>query len=177
MNSRLILLLVLVASAALMRLLPHPPNFTPVAALALFAGAHFHSRGLAVGAPLTAMLLSDLALQATTGYGFHATMWAVYLSFVLVVGLGLALQSRRRLAPVAAAALASSLLFFALSNFAVWAEGLLYPRTLDGLAACYIAAIPFYGPTAAGDLFYSAVLFGLFAAADQRLSRAQPALQ
>ncbi|HUS24097.1 MAG TPA: DUF6580 family putative transport protein [Candidatus Binatia bacterium] len=175
MNPRLVLLLGLVASAAAMRLLPHPPNFTPVAALALFAGAHFERRAWAFAVPLAAMLLSDLALQGLHGYGFHSTLPAVYASFVAVVGIGLALRTRRRPLPVAAASLAASVLFFAATNLAVWAEGLLYPRSAEGLVACYVAAIPFFGATVLGDLFYSGVLFGLFAAADRRLPRAATA--
>jgi len=163
MNTRLSLILLLVASAALMRLVPHPPNFTPVAALALFAGAHLTRRLWAFVVPLAAMALSDVALQVLYGFGWHSTLWAVYLSFAAVVAIGLGLQSRRRPGPVAAAAVASSLLFFVVTNFAVWADGLLYPRTAEGLVTCYVAAIPFYGWTLAGDLFYTAVLFGLFA--------------
>lgn len=176
-QSRLLLMLVLVASAAVMRLVPHPPNFTPVAALALFAGAHFERRLLAFAAPLAAMLLSDFALQLMTGYGWHSTMWAVYLSFAATVAVGFALQSRRRPGPVAAAALGSSVLFFVVTNFAVWAEGLLYPLTAAGLATCYVEAIPFFSWTLAGDLFYVAVMFGLFAFASRRLpDPATPAL-
>jgi hypothetical protein len=175
MNSRLALILTLVASAALMRLLPHPPNFTPVAALALFAGAHFERRRWAFLVPLAAMILSDLALQAAFGYGIHSTLPAVYLSFAAVVGIGLWLRDDKRPLRLAGAALAASVLFFVTTNFAVWAGGLLYPRTLEGLVACYVAAIPFFGWTAAGDLVYAAVLFGLFAAVEPRLPR--PALQ
>jgi hypothetical protein len=174
MNSRLVLILTLVASAAVMRLLPHPPNFTPVTALALFAGAHLARRHLAFIVPLAAMVLSDFALQVLYGIGWHSTLWAVYLSFAVVVAIGLALQSRRRPGPIAAAAVASSLLFFVLTNFAVWADGLIYPRTAAGLVECYVAAIPFYGWTLAGDLFYTAVLFGLFAVMERRFA---PALQ
>ncbi len=177
MNSRLIVLLTLVASAALMRLLPHPPNFTPVAALALFAGAHFERRSLAFLVPLVAMFLSDVVLELTTGFGFHSQAPAVYLSFIAVVGIGLWLQPRRRAPLVLGAALLSSAVFFALSNFGLWAEGSLYPRTIEGLVACYIAAIPFFGATVLGDLFYCAVMFGLFAAVERRLPRSalQPA--
>lgn len=156
-----------------MRLLPHPPNFTPVAALALFAGAHFASRYLAFLVPLLAMFLSDLALQVITGNGFHSQAPLVYLSFVAVVGIGLWLQSRRRPVLILGAALASSMVFFVLSNFGLWMEGSLYPRTAEGLLTCFVMAIPFYGWTVAGDLFYSVVLFGLFSAADQRLPRAE----
>lgn len=175
MNARLAVLLTLVASAALMRLLPHPPNFTPVAALALFAGAHFERRSLALLVPLVAMFLSDIALELTTGWGFHSQAPAVYLAFIAVVGIGLWLQTRLRPALVLGGALAASTVFFVISNLGLWLTDTLYPATLEGLVACFVMAIPFFGWTVAGDLFYTAVMFGLFAAAERRLR--QPALQ
>jgi hypothetical protein len=150
--------------AAASRLIPHPPNFTPLAAMALFGGAHLSDKRLAFGLPLAALLLSDAVL----GF-YHGMIW-VYASFALMVCLGLQLQSRRRLLPVAGAALAGSVLFFALTNFGVWAAGGLYPRTLGGLGACYVAAIPFFQNTVAGDLVYTALLFGGFALAEKKFS-------
>lgn len=146
--------------AAALRLLPHPPNFAPIGALALFGGAHFARKRWAFAVPLGAMLLSDAALEGLTGWGFHRLTPAVYGSFALIVGLGLLLHGRRRLIPVAGAAVASSVLFFAITNFAVWALLETYPHTLAGLAACYLAAVPYFWNTLAGDLFYCAVLFG-----------------
>lgn len=174
MKPRLALLIALVAGAALMRLVPHPPNFTPIAALALFAGAHFESPRVALAVPLVAMLVSDVALQMMHGTGLHSALFAVYLSFVAVVGIGLLLNSRRRPAWILAAALASSTLFFVVTNFAVWAQGSMYPLTPEGLMACYIAAIPFFGWTVAGDLFYTTLLFGSFALAERRFALFAP---
>jgi hypothetical protein len=114
------------------------------------------------------MLLSDAVLELLYGWGFHAQMPVVYLSFAAIVGLGLLLRRRRRVASLPAAALAASTLFFLATNFTVWAGGGLYPHTAAGLAACYAAALPFFGPTLAGDFLYSALLFGLFALAEQR---------
>jgi len=148
--------------AAALRLIPHPPNFTPLAAMALFGGAYLSDKRLAFGLPLAALLLSDAVL----GF-YHGMIW-VYGSFVLMVCLGLQLQSRRRLRPIAGAALASSVLFFALTNFGVWASGDLYPRTFGGLGACYVAAIPFFQNTIAGDLVYTALLFGGFALVEKK---------
>ena len=96
----------------------------------------------------------------------------MYLSFLLIVGLGLWLQPRRRAPLVLGAALAASVLFFVLSNFGVWATDTLYPRTFDGLVTCYVMAIPFFDYTVAGDLFYTTLMFGLFAAAEKRLPQA-----
>jgi hypothetical protein len=148
--------------AAASRLIPHPPNFTPLAAMALFGGAYLSDKRLAFGLPLAALLLSDAVL------GFYHDMIWVYGSFALMVCLGLQLQSRRRLLPIAGAALASSVLFFVITNFGVWASGGLYPLTLTGLGACYVAAIPFFQNTIAGDLVYTALLFGGFAIVERK---------
>jgi hypothetical protein len=148
--------------AAASRLIPHPPNFTPLAAMALFGGAYISNKRMAFGLPLAALLLSDAVL------GFYHDMIWVYGSFALIVCLGLQLQSRRRLRPIAGAALASSVLFFALTNFGVWASAGMYPRTLGGLGACYVAAIPFFQNTIAGDLVYTALLFGGFALLEKK---------
>lgn len=164
----------LILAAALVRLLPHPWNFTPVGALALFAGATLRSRIAALAVPLTAMLISDAAI------GFHSGMPVVYGSIALSVCIGMILERRRR-SPlaVASAAVASSTLFFLTTNFAVWAAGHLYAKTVSGLLACYIAAIPFYGNDLAAQLLYAAFLFGTFAWAERRFAifdeRWQPA--
>lgn len=160
-NARLIAIGLLIAAAAASRLLPHPPNFTPIAAMALLGGAYAPDKRLAFALPLSALFLSDLAL------GLHSGMWAVYGSFALIVFLGFALRRSRSPLRVAGAALASSVLFFAATNLAVWAFGSMYPKTLAGLAACYTAAIPFFANTLAGDAFYTAVLFGGFALAQR----------
>ena len=160
---RTLTLTALVLLVALARLLPHPPNFSPVAALALFAGAHFGRRWLALLVPLAAMLISDLAL------GFHAFIGVVYGTFALTVLLGGLLRTRRRPLPVALGALGASLLFFILTNFAVWSTGGFYPLTSEGLVACYVAALPFFQQTVMGDLLYSGLFFGAFALLERQL--------
>ena len=107
------------------------------------------------------MALSDLAL------GLHASLPFVYAAFAAIVGLGLLLRTRRSVRTVGTAALGASLLFFGVTNLAVWALGGLYPLTGAGLLAAYTAALPFYAPTLAGDLFYTALLFGGFALAQR----------
>jgi hypothetical protein len=148
--------------AAASRLIPHPPNFTPIAAMALFGGAYISDKRLAFGLPLAALFLSDAVL------GFYRDMIWVYGSFALIVCLGVQLQSRRRLLPIAGAALAGSVLFFVITNFGFIISDDLYPRTLEGLAAGYVAAIPFFQNTLAGDLVYTALLFGGFAFAEKK---------
>jgi hypothetical protein len=162
-HTRLLAVLSAILLAAALRLVPHPPNFTPIAAMALFGGAMFGRRWLAFVAPLGALLLSDLAL------GFYPELAVVYLSTGATVAIGWALTKRRTALGVAAAALASSLLFFAVTNLGVWLVMDYYPKTLAGLAACYVAAIPFFQNTRAGDLFFSALLFGGFALAERRV--------
>jgi hypothetical protein len=161
-TQRALTLCLIIAAAAASRLLPHPENVTPVAALALFAGAHFERRSLALLVPLAAMLLSDMVL------GFHATQWAVYLGVALMCCIGFLLRTRRGAAPVALACLAGSVVFFVVSNVGVWLTGGLYAPTLEGLVACFVAAIPFFTNTLLGDAFYAALLFGGFALAERR---------
>lgn len=163
----------LILAAAASRLLPHPPNFTPVGALALFGGACLADKRLAFLVPLAAMFLSDLVL------GLHRGMPVIYLCFALVVCLGFRLRCHRRPLPVAAAAVAGALLFYLVSNFGVWARGRLYPLTLDGLATCYGAALPFLQNMLLGNLVYAALLFGGLAVTEQRFPNVrepQPAL-
>jgi hypothetical protein len=155
---------ILILAAALSRLLPHPPNFTPIAAIALSSAVYFDKR-FAFIIPLAAMLISDLFL------GFHTGMAWVYGSFFAIGGIGLWLRSHKRPLPIAGAALASSVLFFVVTNFGVWLTGTLYPKTLEGLIACYVAAIPFFQNTVAGDLLYTGVLFGLFEVIERYVRR------
>lgn len=167
MNSRLLVLITAILAAAALRLVPHPPNFTPIGAMALFSGAMLGRRLLAFVAPLAAMLLSDIVL------GFHSGMPFVYASIALIVFIGWVALERRSPLRIGLAAIAGSVLFFLITNLGVWATGNMYPHDAAGLAACYVAAIPFFQNTVAGDLFYAAVLFGGFAL----LERAVPALQ
>ena len=149
--------------AALSRLLPHPPNVAPIAAMALFGGAHFERKAWAFAVPLAALFLSDALL------GFHSLMPLIYGAFAAIVGIGFLLRRRRRPLQIAGATLAGSVLFFVVTNLGVWMLGSLYPKTLAGLATCYIAAIPFFGNTLLGDAFFTAVLFGGFGLAQRRL--------
>lgn len=165
MSSRVMLVIAIVVSAALSRLLPHVPNVTPITAVALFAGAYFSDRRLAFAVPLAALFLSDIVL----GFDRLGETVAVYLSFALVVALGLWVGHRRSALRVGAAALSASVLFFAITNFAVWAFGTLYPNTWAGLVQCYVAALPFFRHTLAGDLAYTILLFGGFALLERRI--------
>jgi hypothetical protein len=162
-KARFFALLSITVAAAAARLIPHPPNFTPIGAMALFGGAFLQDKRAAFAVPLVAMFLSDLLL----GYGMHALVPFVYGSFALIVCLGLLIRHRRSPFTIGGAALAGSVLFFVLTNFGVWLVGDLYPRTVEGLITCFVAGIPFFGNTLAGDAFYAATLFGGFAFAQR----------
>jgi hypothetical protein len=147
----------LILAAALSRLLPHPANFTPIAAMALVGGVYFNKR-IALVIPLAALVISDIVI------GFHNTIFFVYGSFVLIGVIGLWLKSHKKPLPILGATLLGSTLFFVVTNFGVWLTGggWFYPRTWQGLIECYTLAIPFFRNTIAGDLVYTGVLFGLF---------------
>jgi uncharacterized protein DUF6580 len=170
------LVLVLIGMALAGRLLPHPDNFTPVLAVALFGGAMLPGR-LGLLLPVAGLFLSDLAL----GYPFTGMTAVIYASFVAAAGIGRWLGARRTWPRTALSAAGGSLLFYAATNFAVWAlpgaHAPLYAPTLDGLLECYAMALPFLRNSLAGDLFWTVVLFGAFDLARSRLgtSRATPA--
>jgi len=167
---RFIMLAGMILAAAASRLIPHPPNFTPIAAIALFGGAQFSSKRAAFLVPVAGLFLSDLV------FGFYAITPVVYASFALTVCLGF-LARRRSVQRIAFAAVASAILFFALTNFGVWAIDNLYPATAAGLVDCYAAAIPFFRNMLLGNLLFSALLFGGFALAENRFVRLrQPAV-
>ena len=159
--------------AALTRLIPHPPNFTPITALALFGAATLTDRRLALLIPLVALFISDLGIEALhrmglmASWGIYSGMWVTYSAFLLVTLMGLLLRHRRNAVAIAGTTLAGSTVFFAVTNFGVWSSGHLYPRTLEGLLACYTAAIPFFQNSLLGDAFYATVLFGGFALAEK----------
>ena len=145
--------LIFVFIAALLRLLPHPPNVAPIAALALFGGAYLGKR-YALAVPFCAMLTSDMFL------GFHATMPYVYGSFFATGIVGLWLARHKTVRNTIAATLGSSLLFFLVTNFGVWAQDALYPKTFDGLILSYAMGLPFFRNTLVGDFFFVGILFG-----------------
>ena len=136
------------------RLLPHPWNYTPMMAIGLYAGAKSKRLPTGVLITLLALLLSDVVM------GFYKGMWYVYAASLVPVLIGYLLRNKERFGTMAAGALVSSLSFFIITNFMVWAMGHRYPHTSSGLAACLAAGIPFYQNQLAGDAFYTLALFG-----------------
>jgi len=161
-------LVLMVFVMALTRLLPHPPNFTPLIASALFGGAYCNRRFLAFAIPIGAMFVSDVGLEILTGYGFHRLMFVVYGSIALIVAMGFVLRRHLSVRWIAGMTVGASLLFFISTNFFVWLMSGLYPKTFDGLMACYVAALPFFGRSILGDLFYAGIMFGGWAFAESR---------
>jgi hypothetical protein len=163
LSTRTSALILIIVAAAATRLLPHPPNVTALTALALFGGACFADRRLAFAVPLLALTLSDAVLGLTGSWSemvVQAHVEVQYLAFALVVALGLALGRRRSAGRVAGYTLAGAIVFFVVSNFGVWLLQSMYPQTLEGLAACYVAAIPFFRNSLLGDFAWAALLFG-----------------
>ena len=158
---RTLLALAIIALAAALRIAPHPWNFTPVGAMALFSSAIIRDRRLAFFFPVLALLVGDIFI------GFHRLMPVVYASFLASVAIGFWLRDRRSLGRITGTTLLGAMQFFLVTNFAVWAFGLSYARNSAGLLACYVAGIPFFWNTLAGDAVYATLLFGGFALAER----------
>ena len=149
----------IVALGFLARLAPHPANVTPVAALALFGGSMLPA-GWAVSLPLATLVASDVAI------GLHHVIAFTWISFAATGLLGRWIARRPTAGRIVAASLIASVGFFLVTNFGVWwlgDDGRMYPRTLEGLWTCYVAALPFFRNSLIGDLAYTAGLFGLYA--------------
>lgn len=161
-TAHVLLLIALTVAVALSRLLPHPPNFSPVEAVALFGGAVFASRYVALLVPLAAMLLSDAFL------GFHSGMWLIYGCMAVIALAGTFMRGRITALRVLGSGIGAAVFFFVVTNFAVWAGSGMYALSFDGLLTCYVAAIPFFANSLAGVLVYSLVLFGAHALLTRR---------
>jgi hypothetical protein len=153
----------IVLAAAALRVVPHPMNFAPIGALALFGGAYFSSKRAALAVPLLSLVAGDIFT------GFHRLIPYVYASFLVSVAIGFLLRRKKSAPRIGAATLAGAIQFFLITNFALWASSIgNYPKNLGGLAECYLAGVPLSWNTLAGDAFYVALLFGVMALAEQR---------
>lgn len=173
-----LVLAALIIVAALTRVLPHPPNFSPIAAIALFGGAYFASRAWALLVPLAGLVISDLVLASING-GIYASwfsgsgIWVVYGCIALTAAAGFGLRGKVSGTRVLGYSLAATALFYLATNFAAWLGNPMYPQTSSGLIASYIAGIPFLQWSVLGTLVYAAALFGGF----ELLRRQLPALR
>ena len=148
-KQKIVLFVYFIGLIALSRIIPHPPNFTPVIAMAIFMPYLTSNLYSAILVPLSAMFVSDLYL------GFHSSMFWVYGSILLITTLSYYTMSiKSTYIHLGSNALLSSTMFFVITNFAVWMFGSMYPLTLEGLILCYTMAIPFFGNTLTSTLFY-----------------------
>jgi hypothetical protein len=153
----------IVLAAAALRIVPHPMNFAPIGAIALFGGACFSSKRAAVAVPLLSLIAGDIFI------GFHRLIPYVYASFLVSVAIGFWLRRKKSASGIGAATVAGAIQFFLVTNFAVWATSIgSYAKNVGGLAECYIAGLPLFWNTLGGDAFYVALLFGVMALAEKR---------
>jgi uncharacterized protein DUF6580 len=153
----------IVLAAAALRMVPHPMNFAPIGALALFGGAYFSSKRAAIAVPLLSLVAGDILT------GFHRLIPYVYASFLVSVAIGFWLRRQKSAWRIGGATVVGAIQFFLITNFALWASSIgNYAKNLDGLAECYIAGLPLFWNTLAGDAFYVALLFGGLALAEKR---------
>ncbi len=158
------LALILMMFGILFRIIPHAPNFTPTVAIALFGAAFLPNRRLAVIMPLALIIISDLFI------GLHDIVIFTWGSVVLASLIGLGLSKGRKTTTVLFGSLASSVVFYLVTNFGVWLAGW-YPPTPQGLLQCYVAGIPFFRNFLAGTLIYSAAFFVTYALAAKAVRR------
>jgi len=168
LKNKTYLIVLIIALAAISRLIPHPLNFTPIAALGLFGAAHLKPRWLAFAIPFVALWLSDIILmngplgKYYQGFQWFGHIW-VYSAFLIIIGIGFLIRGKVSFLNIIGASLGSSILFFLITNLGVWLGSAVYPQNISGLLMSYIAGIPFFWNTLAGDLFYCSVLFGSYA--------------
>lgn len=169
-NATILVVVSLIVLGIVSRLLPHPPNFAPITALALFGGAML-PKNYGLWLPLGAIILSDLII------GLHDTLIFTWGSFAVI-----ALVAQRKLSgkvsvgSVGFAAIGSSVFFYLVTNFGVWIQGTIYPLTAEGLVSSYIQGIPFFRNTLLGDVFYSGVFFGAYYFAVKTVVKYKPQL-
>ena len=169
--------MLIITIAVLIRLFPHPANFAPIAAMALFGGTYLNKK-YSIAIVFGTLILSDYLLLYVNPFSsqflhlsklysptamLHSTTIFVYGSFLLVALIGIWLKSHKSFKNILTACLSSSILFFLVTNFGVWAQGM-YARDITGLWESYVMGIPFFKNTVLGDLFYVGLFFGSFEA-------------
>jgi hypothetical protein len=162
LNKNNFILTIFILLGVLTRVIPHPPNFTAIGAIALFGGACFIDKRLSFLVPVSIMLISDLIL------GYHI-MLSVYISFIIIVFLGFRLARKRTSMKVINTAIIASIIFFIITNFSVFLTSTLYSKNIIGLIECYTLAIPFFMNTLVANIFYSLLMFYAFSLVKNRM--------
>ncbi len=176
MNKRLLYIFGLILLAAFSRMIPHPYNFAPLGAMSLFGAAYFANKKLAFLLPILAFFVSDLLVNNILYAGYYNNfviispgyIWT-YGAMLLIVLAGIFIFKKITFSRVITGGLAASAIFFIISNLGVWATSPTYPANIQGLIACYSAAIPFFHMTVIGDLVYSGLLFGSYELASRKI--------
>ena len=161
---------IIILLAAFTRIMPHPPNFSPMAAIGLFGAAHFAKKWQAFFIPLIGIWVSDLVINnyvysssSSNFVWFYSGFYWQYISYILIIFTGLFIFNRGiSLTKTAGGMLSSSGIFFLVSNFGVWAGGTMYPKNFGGLITCYAAGVPFIHNTIISDVLFTTVLFGTY---------------
>ena len=164
------ILSIIILLAAFTRIMPHPPNFSPMAAIGLFGAAHFAKKWQAFFIPLIGIWVSDLVINnyvysssSSNFVWFYSGFYWQYISYILIIFTGLFIFNRGiSLTKTAGGMISSSGIFFFVSNFGVWAGGTMYPKNFGGLITCYAAGIPFIHNTIISDVLFTTVLFGTY---------------
>ena len=162
MNKNNLIIIGFIILGVLTRIIPHPPNFTAIGAVALFGGAFIKDKKLSFIIPVFIMMLSDLIL----GYSM---VISVYISFIIMVLIGSLLQKKQNGIRIINTTLIASLIFFLITNFSVFLTSSLYPKNIIGLIECYTLAIPFFINTVMGNVIYSLIMFYSFNIIQKRI--------
>ena len=161
---------IIILLAAFTRIMPHPPNFSPMAAIGLFGAAHFAKKWQAFFIPLIGIWISDLVINnyvysssSSNIVWFYSGFYWQYISYILIIFAGLFIFNRGiSLTKTFGGMISSSGIFFFVSNFGVWAGGTMYPKNFGGLITCYAAGVPFIHNTIISDVLFTTVLFGTY---------------
>ncbi len=162
---RTIVALIMIVLAAVLRIVPHPWNFTPIGAMALFSGAVMRDRRIAFLFPVLTLVAGDIFIDISK------LELLVYASFLVNVVIGVCLRRRRTVARIGVATLLGAIQFFLVTNFGVWLFLNSYPKTAAGLLSCYAAGVPLFWNTLAGDALFATLLFGGYELAEHYIRR------
>ncbi len=147
--------IILILILAMSRLIPHPPNFTPVISVAIMSGYLFRNIYLSFVVLITSMILADAFI------GFYENMLFVYLSLLLIAYIFYKISGKINLKNLFIYGFFGSVIFYLISNFGVWYFGNLYEKNFNGLIECYFLAIPFFKNTVLSTIFFTYITFVL----------------